>query len=69
MTESDVYLWTFLFENEFRRRCVMQYPSFCADEGDLITEAEHAFNGKVLNIKSRIPLYYDKAINGRSDWH
>lgn len=58
MTESDVYLWTFLFENEYKKRCVLQYPSFCVDESDLITEAEHVFKGKVLNIKNKIPLYF-----------
>lgn len=57
MTESDVYLWTFLFENEYKKRCILQYPSFCADENDLITEAEYVFKGKVLEIKSKISLY------------
>jgi len=58
MTESDVYLWTFLFENEYKKRCIMQYPSYCNDESDLIIEAEHVFKGKVVNIKNRTPLYF-----------
>lgn len=61
--EPAAWMWTVLIERN-GRKASYTWPTLHNEEEDAIKEAEYQFQGKVMKVKGKEPLFYKGDVYG-----